>query len=127
MKTTDRDMFQVAPRNTMHPINRLHLQVAWADETETYWDSLGGDNYQYEFNMTLRGWDHFLSVGLSPNPHGGIGFLHYRNLLSNYGRFANARELDGNSNRGCSMPSAAKTTARPGKTSLPSTTWTYIS
>ena len=90
---TDRDMFQVAPRNTMHPINRLHLQVAWADETETYWDSLGGDNYQYEFNMTLRGWDHFLSVGLSPNPHGGIGFLHYRNLLSNYGRFANAREL----------------------------------
>jgi hypothetical protein len=86
-------MFQVAPRNTMHPINRLHLQVAWADETETYWDSLGGENYQYEFNMILRGWNHFLSVGLSPNPHDGIGFLHYRNLLSNYGRFANSREL----------------------------------
>jgi mannose-6-phosphate isomerase-like protein (cupin superfamily) len=87
------DMFQVAPRHTMHPINRLHIQVAWADDTETYWDSLDGDNYQYEFNMVLRGWDHYLSVGLSPNPHGGIGFLHYRNLLSNYGKFANSREL----------------------------------
>jgi mannose-6-phosphate isomerase-like protein (cupin superfamily) len=89
----DRDMFQVAPANTMHPINKLHLEVAWADDTQTYWDSLNGANYQYEFNMILRGWNNFLSVGLSPNPHGGVGFLHYRNLLSNYGKFANSKEL----------------------------------
>jgi mannose-6-phosphate isomerase-like protein (cupin superfamily) len=89
----DANMFQVAPYNTMHPIHRLHLEVAWADDTATVWDSLAGANYQYEFSMVLRGWQHFLSVGLSPNPHGGVGFLHYRNLLSNYGRFAQYREL----------------------------------
>ena len=43
--------------------------------------------------MMLRGWDNFLGVGISPNPHGGVGFLEYRNLLSNYGRYAGIHEL----------------------------------
>jgi hypothetical protein len=41
----------------------------------------------------VRGWDNYLKVGISPNPHGGIGFLEYRNLLSNYFEFANSGEL----------------------------------
>jgi hypothetical protein len=43
--------------------------------------------------MAVRGWDHFLKVGSSSNPHGGIGKLEYRNLLSNYFEFQNSGEL----------------------------------
>jgi mannose-6-phosphate isomerase-like protein (cupin superfamily) len=43
--------------------------------------------------MLLRGWDAYLKAGVSANPHGGVGFLHYRNLLSNYFGFADSREL----------------------------------
>ena len=89
----DRYMIEVAPNNTMHPILPLHVEVAWADGSGQVWDSLNGANYQYEFNMILRGWDNFLGVGMSPNPHGGVGFLEYRNLTSNYGRYAGSHEL----------------------------------
>ncbi len=89
----DRLMVDVAPQSAMHPIVPLHVQVAWRAEKEDTWDSKGGENYQFEFAMIQRGWDQYLSVGLSPNPHGGVGFLHYRNLLSNYGRYAGTREL----------------------------------
>lgn len=89
----DLDMRTVAPNNAMHPILPLHLQLAWTDSTEQFWDSQNGKNYQYEFNMVVRGRDSFLKVGVSPNPHGGIGFLEYRNLLSNYFEFANSGEL----------------------------------
>jgi mannose-6-phosphate isomerase-like protein (cupin superfamily) len=86
-------LFQVAADNTMHPVRPLHLEVAWSDEKGQVWDSQGGRNYQYEFNMLLRGWDHFLGVGVSPNPHGGVGFLEYRNLISNYFQYGGLREL----------------------------------
>jgi mannose-6-phosphate isomerase-like protein (cupin superfamily) len=89
----DRYMVEVGRQNVMHPILPLHLELAWADSNAQVWDSLGGANYQYEFNMLLRGWEHFLSVGISPNPHGGVGFLEYRNLLSNYGRYGGSQEL----------------------------------
>lgn len=89
----DRLMVTVAPNNTMHPILPLHVEVAWSDDTLTYWDSLDGANYQYEFNMIQRGWQNYLGVGLSRNPHGGLGFLHYRNLMSNYGRYSGMQEL----------------------------------
>jgi mannose-6-phosphate isomerase-like protein (cupin superfamily) len=89
----DQYMAFVATGHTMHPILPLHVEVAWTTAQADVWDSAGGANHQYEFNMLLRGWDHFLSVGMSPNPHGGIGFLEYRNLLSNYGRYAGSGEL----------------------------------
>jgi mannose-6-phosphate isomerase-like protein (cupin superfamily) len=89
----DLDMRNIDPSNTMHPILPLHLELAWTDQTERFWDSKNGQNYQYEFNMILRGWDNYLKVGVSPNPHGGVGFLEYRNLLSNYFEFANSGEL----------------------------------
>jgi hypothetical protein len=40
-----------------------------------------------------RGWDNFLQVGVSEAPHGGFGFLHFRNVLSNYFAFRDSGEL----------------------------------
>ncbi len=90
---TDKYVAQVFPGHTMHPVLPLHMEAAWTNSSQTVWDSRNGLNYQYEFNMVLRGWNHYLGVGMSPNPHGGIGFLEYRNLLSNYGRYAGSGEL----------------------------------
>ena len=84
---------QVSPDCTMHPLLPLHIEAGWCDLAEKTWDSQGGANYQYEFNMVVRGWDQYLAAGISSNPHGGVGFLHYRNLLSNYGRYAGMGEL----------------------------------
>ena len=92
-RITDLDMRSVSPECTMHPILPLHVECAWADSTLSHWDSNGGANYHYEFNMKLRGWDNFLAAGTSSNPHGGIGKLDYRNLISNYGRYAGSGEL----------------------------------
>lgn len=88
-----RDMRTVAAGNIMHPVLPLRIELAWADKTETFWDSNGGRNYHYAFNMIYRGWNNFLKVGISEAPHGGFGFLHYRNLLSNYFDFRNSGEL----------------------------------
>lgn len=87
-------MVQVAPNNTMHPILPLTIQAAFSDSTATVWDSRDGANYTYQFNMVLRGWNNFLGVGISPNPHGGVGSLEYRNLLSSYGRYFDSHGLD---------------------------------
>lgn len=87
------DMRTVSPNNAMHPILPLHIQLAWTNNQQQFWDSLNGNNYQYEFNMVVRGRDSFLQAGVSPNPHGGVGFLEFRNLLSNYFAFANSGEL----------------------------------
>ena len=83
----------VAPDNALHPTRPLHIEAAWATANGSLWDSLGGANYQFEFSMIMRGWENYLAVGTSPNPHGGLGFLEYRNLLSNYGRYAGMGEL----------------------------------
>lgn len=89
----EQSMVQIAPDNSMHPILPLHVEVAWADANAEFWDSNEGANYQYEFNMILRGWESFLKVGMSPNPHGGVNFLEYRNLMSNYFEYADRPEL----------------------------------
>lgn len=91
-------MVEVATENTMHPVLPLHVELAWATADQSVWDSQGGTNYHYEFNMIVRGWDNFLGTGLSANPHGGLGVLEYRNLLSNYGRYASRNELGRRSN-----------------------------
>jgi mannose-6-phosphate isomerase-like protein (cupin superfamily) len=89
----NRDMRTVVPNHAMHPILPLSVEIAWADKTETFWDSRDGQNYHYQFGMIFRGWDNFLKVGISEAPHGGFGFLHFRNLLSNYFDFRNSHEL----------------------------------
>lgn len=86
-------MFGVAASHAMHPVLPLHVELAWTDHATRFWDSQHGRNYHYEFGMILRGWDNYLGVGISPNPHGGVGFLEYRNLMSNYGRYTGDREL----------------------------------
>lgn len=92
----ERFMVEVSPDHAMHPVLPLHVEVAWSDTSGKFWDSMGGANHQYEFNMVLRGWNHFLGIGNSVNPHGGVGSLEYRNLASNYGRYAALRELGRN-------------------------------
>ncbi len=89
----EQNVLNIATDHAMHPVLPLHLEVAWSDESGTYWDSQNGMNYHYEFNMKLRGWNHYLTVGTSPNPHGGVGFLEYRNIFSNYGAFSGSGEL----------------------------------
>jgi mannose-6-phosphate isomerase-like protein (cupin superfamily) len=89
----DRDLRGVDIDSAMHPILPLHLECAWSNSAGDAWDSNYGQNYHYEFNMILRGWDNFLKTGISRSPHGGLGFLEYRNLLSNYGQFENSGEL----------------------------------
>lgn len=78
------NIIQRQPDHTMHPILPVRVEVAWANAALDVWDSNGGRNYRYEFNMLFRGWRHYLQVGQSRHPHGGVGFLEYRNLLSNY-------------------------------------------
>ncbi len=89
----DQPMQDISKGHLMHPINPLRMELAVSDDSETFWDSNGGQNYVYEFCMTIRGWDNYLKVGASSNPHGGIGHLEYRNLLSNYFEFQSSGEL----------------------------------
>ena len=86
-------MPNVDPGHTMHPVKPLTIELAFADATARTWDSNGGVNYRYQFNMLLRGWHNYLGVGTSRSPHGGVGILHYRNLLSNYFGYDRLDEL----------------------------------
>jgi mannose-6-phosphate isomerase-like protein (cupin superfamily) len=88
-----KDVAKTGTSATIHPINPLHLEMAWANDDMTVWDSQNGANYHYEFNMIVRGWTAYEEVGTSSNPHGGVGMLEYRNLLSNYFKFAGRGEL----------------------------------
>lgn len=92
----DKPMPNVVPDHTLHPTNPLRIELAWASNDLQHWDSRNGQNYVYEFSMIVRGWDSFLKVGTSLNPHGGIGQLEYRNLLSNYFEFQGSGELGRN-------------------------------
>lgn len=88
------DLRSVARGHLMHPVLPLHLDVRWTavpDGTGAADPATG--TARFGFEMQVRGWDNYLSVGTSPNPHGGVGFLEYRNLLSNYGMFRGSREL----------------------------------
>jgi hypothetical protein len=90
----EQDMRNVATRHGMHPILPFYLDVRWtagADGSGAA-DPINGST-RFGFEMLVRGWDAFLSVGMSGNPHGGVGGLEYRNLFSNYGRYAGSNEL----------------------------------
>src|ERR1051325_5908814 len=69
----DRDIASIAPDSTMHPVRPLHVECAWADAQLKTWDSQNGANYQYEFNMVVRGWNAFERTGMSRSPPGGGG------------------------------------------------------
>jgi mannose-6-phosphate isomerase-like protein (cupin superfamily) len=77
----------------MHPVLPLPVEVAWCDVNRQFWDSRGGVNYRYEFNMALRGWDHFLAAGARAYPYGGLGVAHYRTLFSNDAPHGGMQEL----------------------------------
>lgn len=89
-----RDLRSVSPRHLMHPVLPLHVDVRWsaAADGSGAGDPDGGTT-RLGFEMQTRGWNAYLGVGTSPNPHGGVGFLEYRNLFSNYGQYAGGGEL----------------------------------
>jgi hypothetical protein len=90
-------LFDYVPDHTMHPLRPLHVELAWNSADGKSWDSKGGANYHYEFCMSLRGWHSYLGIGVSDEPHGGVGKLEYRNLYSNYfGYESRRREVLGN-------------------------------
>jgi mannose-6-phosphate isomerase-like protein (cupin superfamily) len=86
-----KDMRGVATQHTMHPILPLYLDVTWTAAAD------GGGAvdgpHRLGFEMMIRGWDNYLAVGSSDNPHGGVGTLEYRTLLSNYGAYQGSGEL----------------------------------
>lgn len=84
-----RDVRDVAPDHLLHPIRPLRITLRWrsADGAAEI------EPVTIVFGMVVRGWDAFLGAGRSPNPHGGVGFLEYRNLLSNYFSYAGSGEL----------------------------------
>jgi mannose-6-phosphate isomerase-like protein (cupin superfamily) len=88
------DLRGVSPRHAMHPILPLYVDVRWSAVPD---GSGAGDppagTVRLGFEMQLRGWGSYLAVGTSPNPHGGVGNLEYRNLFSQYGRYAGSQEL----------------------------------
>lgn len=88
-----KDVYNTATNATMHPILPLHIELAWANDALSVWDSQNGANYHYEFNMIVRGWTAYEGVGTSNNPHGGVGMLEFRNLLSNYFHYAGRGNL----------------------------------
>jgi mannose-6-phosphate isomerase-like protein (cupin superfamily) len=92
-KLDGRNVSAVSPTHALHPILPLHIELAWANDSASSYDSNQGANHQFEFSMVLRGWHNFLQVGTSANPHGGLGFLEYRNLMSNYGQYQGLHEL----------------------------------
>lgn len=87
-------VFERSPNHLMHPIRPCRLEVAWTNESETLWDDNGGAGHRYEFGMAFRGWRHYRAVGVSSNPHGGLGHLEFRNLFSNYFQHEAARQAE---------------------------------
>jgi len=91
MAVDGRDMRGVSANHTMHPILPLYLDVTWTAQADGGGATDGP--HRLGFEMLVRGWDNYLSVGFSGNPHGGVGTLEYRTLLSNYGAYAGSGEL----------------------------------
>jgi mannose-6-phosphate isomerase-like protein (cupin superfamily) len=90
-----KDVRGVSPRHLLHPVLPLYLDVRWTQQPDGGGaaDPPGGGTIRLGFEMQVRGWTSFLGVGTSPNPHGGVGYLEYRNLFSKYGRYADSDEL----------------------------------
>jgi len=88
------DLRGIAPQHAMHPVRALYIDVRWTANADGggAGDPSGG-TARLGFEMELRGWDNYLSVGTSANPHGGVGYLEYRNLFSEYGQFQGSGEL----------------------------------
>lgn len=88
------DLRAVAPQHALHPVLPLRLDVRWTASPDGSGAADPADgSVRLGFEMQVRGWDAFLGVGVSGNPHGGVGYLEYRNLFSEYGRYAGSGEL----------------------------------
>lgn len=91
MTVDGEDVRGVSTQHSMHPILPLYLDVTWTALADGGGASDGPRRLGFE--MTIRGWDNYLAVGSSGHPHGGVGTLEYRTLLSNYGAYQGSGEL----------------------------------
>lgn len=92
---SDVDIRGVAPDHAMHPVNPFHVDIRWTARPDGGGAADPGEGTtRLGFEMRVRGWDNYLGVGVSANPHGGVGFLEYRNLFSDYGRYQGSGDLD---------------------------------
>lgn len=91
MAVDGRDMRGVSPNHTMHPVLPLYVDVTWTAQSDG--GGAADGPHRLGFEMLVRGWDHYLAVGFSANPHGGVGTLEYRTLMSNYGMWAGSNDL----------------------------------
>lgn len=80
----EKDVASVDPQNVYHPILPLRLRVCWRACNKAVQDPADKAEYTYAFSMLRRGWENYLSVGVSEMTHGQPGGLQYRNLFSNY-------------------------------------------
>ena len=69
------------------PTRPLHIEAAWGPDGKRR-GILDGNNHQFEFCMIVRGWRSYPQRWHQLKPPWGIGFLEYRNLLSNYGQYS---------------------------------------
>jgi mannose-6-phosphate isomerase-like protein (cupin superfamily) len=90
----DRDLRNVATDHVLHPVLPLRLRIRWRTADGRAADPAEGQEpFRLAYEMVVRGWDYFLKVGPSLNPHGGVNGLEYRTLLSNYFEFDGSGEL----------------------------------
>jgi mannose-6-phosphate isomerase-like protein (cupin superfamily) len=78
----DRVVTQIATGHTMHPLLPLSVEIAWCDTGQRWWDNQGGANHHYQFNMIVRGRNHYVSGGSRPSPYGGVGTSQFRSLFA---------------------------------------------
>lgn len=81
-----------APDHLLHPLRPLRLSAVFWNHDRSHRAPSSGAGYTVDFAMLLRGWQSYLGSGISRNPHGGVGFLEYRNLFSNYFGYETRRE-----------------------------------
>lgn len=95
-RVTGRDVRGISPQHTMHPVLPLYVDIRWTanpDGTGRADPPEGTAPMRLGFEMRVRGWDSYLQVGTSPAPHGGPGYLEYRNLFSEYSGYRGSSEL----------------------------------
>lgn len=86
-----RDLRTVAPLHTLHPVLPLYADVRWTAHPDG--SGAADGPHRLGFEMLIRGWNNYLAVGSSGNPHGGVGALEYRTLMSNYGSWSGSGDL----------------------------------
>ena len=125
-RVPDRYLVDVATTSAMHPVRPLSIEVAWGDTNGATWDAREGANYHYEFAMLVRGWEHFLRVGVARTPTAGLERSNTATCSRTMGNIPRAPSWDAPWRRGTTTPLAASRPRRRPSLFWQSSTWTCI-